>query len=54
MPQLNPTPWFFIFTLVWLILLFLLKPTLTELKNTPQPQPNITKYMPNPWTWTWH
>nr|YP_010485135.1 ATP synthase F0 subunit 8 [Hemidactylus mandebensis]UVW80916.1 ATP synthase F0 subunit 8 [Hemidactylus mandebensis] len=54
MPQLLPAPWFTTLMTAWLIILFMMKPTLAHLTHvTPPP------YQPAPqpkdnWYWTWH
>nr|WNH22535.1 ATP synthase F0 subunit 8 [Polydactylus virginicus] len=54
MPQLNPSPWFFIFILSWTALLVVVLPkTLNYLfPNEPTLQ-SAEKTKQDPWTWPW-
>nr|YP_009175976.1 ATP synthase F0 subunit 8 [Batrachoseps nigriventris]ALI30675.1 ATP synthase F0 subunit 8 [Batrachoseps nigriventris] len=54
MPQLNPGPWLFIFTVSWLIYLFILTPKTANLKvlNEPAAQ-NFNANTTQPWNWPW-
>nr|BCO16520.1 ATPase subunit 8 [Gehyra marginata] len=52
MPQLNPSPWFFMFMTLWLITL-MLKPIMTSLTHIDPPKPHQPHHQPNSWTWTW-
>nr|AGZ18916.1 ATP synthase F0 subunit 8 [Caudacaecilia cf. asplenia ZRC 1.12502] len=54
MPQLNPSPWFLIFMLTWMIL----TTTITAKTMKHQPMNDIltedrTKTT-SPWNWPWH
>nr|YP_009538224.1 ATP synthase F0 subunit 8 [Prodotiscus insignis]AYN73730.1 ATP synthase F0 subunit 8 [Prodotiscus insignis] len=54
MPQLNPTPWFFIMLLSWLSFSLLIQPKLITFTCTNLPSnkaKTITKT--SPWTWPW-
>nr|ABY73868.1 ATPase 8 [Petrosaurus mearnsi] len=55
MPQLNPSPWFFILTMTWTVLMIIfLNKTLTMLHpNTPTESYLETKHL-FPWTWPWY
>nr|AAP75251.1 ATP synthase 8 [Chromis retrofasciata]AAP75253.1 ATP synthase 8 [Chromis retrofasciata] len=55
MPQLNPSPWFLILMLSWVVFLTLLPPkVLTHLSpNEPAPQ-NTKKPQMGSWNWPWH
>nr|AAP75201.1 ATP synthase 8 [Chromis agilis]AAP75203.1 ATP synthase 8 [Chromis agilis]WNH20637.1 ATP synthase F0 subunit 8 [Chromis agilis] len=55
MPQLNPSPWFLILVLSWLVFLTLLPPkVLAHLSpNEPAPQSTETPQMES-WNWPWH
>nr|YP_009092654.1 ATP synthase F0 subunit 8 [Eremias multiocellata]AIR12491.1 ATP synthase F0 subunit 8 [Eremias multiocellata] len=52
MPQLNPSPWFMIFLLIWMTFFILL----TKVLKT-HPKPTLTQYHHQPytdlWTWPW-
>nr|AMB36474.1 ATP synthase F0 subunit 8 [Brachygobius kabiliensis] len=54
MPQLNPSPWFFILTFSWMIFLALAIPKTLNHKfpNNPTPQSTLTPKVNN-WTWPW-
>nr|AOS51664.1 ATP synthase F0 subunit 8 [Istiblennius dussumieri] len=55
MPQLNPAPWFMIFTLSWLVFLIIIPPKVLahSFPNEPSPtsaeKPEVT-----PWNWPWY
>nr|YP_009024534.1 ATP synthase F0 subunit 8 [Ciconia nigra]AAT72182.1 ATP synthase F0 subunit 8 [Ciconia nigra]AHH80553.1 ATPase subunit 8 [Ciconia nigra]AUW55345.1 ATP synthase F0 subunit 8 [Ciconia nigra]QGM79900.1 ATP synthase F0 subunit 8 [Ciconia nigra] len=54
MPQLNPSPWFSVMLLSWLILLLIIQPKLLSFTTTNQPSntlPTTTKT--TSWTWPW-
>nr|YP_097262.1 ATP synthase F0 subunit 8 [Hydromantes brunus]AAU20712.1 ATP synthase F0 subunit 8 [Hydromantes brunus] len=54
MPQLNPDPWFFIFTTSWLVYLVLLMSKTSNFKQSNEPtMQNISKSKPQPWNWPW-
>nr|ACH99447.1 ATP synthase F0 subunit 8 [Dibamus novaeguineae] len=54
MPQLNPSPWLFIFLLSWSMLLLVLKTKTLQLTphNTPS-LPNQQTLATAPWNWPW-
>nr|YP_009651382.1 ATP synthase F0 subunit 8 [Sitta himalayensis]QDA21615.1 ATP synthase F0 subunit 8 [Sitta himalayensis] len=54
MPQLNPSPWFFIMITSWLALTLIIQPKLLSFLST-NPLPNKTPKPTNttPWTWPW-
>nr|YP_003002168.1 ATP synthase F0 subunit 8 [Hemidactylus frenatus]ACS37287.1 ATP synthase F0 subunit 8 [Hemidactylus frenatus] len=54
MPQLNPAPWFLTLLTTWLIMLLLLKPTLTLM--TPMKPPTMLRQSctTRHWDWTWY
>nr|ADW93342.1 ATPase 8 [Brachymeles boulengeri boulengeri] len=54
MPQLNPSPWFFILLLSWTILLLIFKTK--TLMSTPHNNPTLTDLTTThmtPWNWPW-
>nr|YP_001165429.1 ATP synthase F0 subunit 8 [Chlamydosaurus kingii]ABK53968.1 ATPase subunit 8 [Chlamydosaurus kingii]ABK53981.1 ATPase subunit 8 [Chlamydosaurus kingii]ABK53994.1 ATPase subunit 8 [Chlamydosaurus kingii] len=51
MPQLNPSPWFFVMVITWMTMILLItKLTTTQTHTTPTktPKPNYTQS-----TWPW-
>nr|YP_009944809.1 ATP synthase F0 subunit 8 [Rhegmatorhina hoffmannsi]QOD97048.1 ATP synthase F0 subunit 8 [Rhegmatorhina hoffmannsi] len=55
MPQLNPSPWFFIMLTSWLTFSLVLQPKLMSFKSTNLPSNktvHTTKSTPWPWPWT--
>nr|AFI98305.1 ATPase subunit 8 [Ploceus cucullatus] len=54
MPQLNPSPWFFIMLASWLTFSFVIQPKLLTFV-TMNPPSSKTPTAPNttPWTWPW-
>nr|AEX10791.1 ATPase8 [Phrynosoma solare] len=54
MPQLNPSPWFFILLMTWtmLMLIFLNKTLILLFPNLPSQNQSKTK-PPTSWTWPW-
>nr|YP_010262430.1 ATP synthase F0 subunit 8 [Eremias nikolskii]UIX22835.1 ATP synthase F0 subunit 8 [Eremias nikolskii] len=52
MPQLNPSPWFMIFLLIWTTFFILLTKVL---KTDPCPAPTQHHHQPHTdlWTWPW-
>nr|YP_009477486.1 ATP synthase F0 subunit 8 [Garrulax albogularis]AOX13013.1 ATP synthase F0 subunit 8 [Garrulax albogularis] len=54
MPQLNPTPWFFIMLATWLTFTLIIQPKLLSFVST-NPPSNKTPatYSTTPWTWPW-
>nr|YP_010234506.1 ATP synthase F0 subunit 8 [Acanthodactylus guineensis]QTA72685.1 ATP synthase F0 subunit 8 [Acanthodactylus guineensis] len=52
MPQLNPTPWFFIFMMVWITLIMLLTKIIFN-KNPSLPVQQISTPNINFWIWPW-
>nr|Q9TBI5.2 RecName: Full=ATP synthase protein 8; AltName: Full=A6L; AltName: Full=F-ATPase subunit 8 [Opisthocomus hoazin]AAD56468.2 ATPase 8 [Opisthocomus hoazin] len=54
MPQLNPTPWFPIMMLSWLIFSLIIQPKLLLFTPTnPPSNKTTTTTRSNPWTWPW-
>nr|YP_007624687.1 ATP synthase F0 subunit 8 [Tachycineta stolzmanni]AEX37418.1 ATP synthase F0 subunit 8 [Tachycineta stolzmanni] len=52
MPQLNPTPWFFIMLISWLTFSLLIQPKLLTFLST-NPPSNKTPTAPTTSSWTW-
>nr|ADW93290.1 ATPase 8 [Brachymeles bonitae] len=54
MPQLNPSPWFFILLLSWVTLLLIFKTKiLTSTPHNPPMLPDMTTSHTTPWNWPW-
>nr|BBH37257.1 ATPase subunit 8 [Trimma caesiura] len=55
MPQLNPTPWFKIATLSWLVLLTIVLPLILArtTPNNPSPQGGRLLSKTDTWAWPW-
>nr|YP_636035.1 ATP synthase F0 subunit 8 [Lepisosteus osseus]ABF74791.1 ATP synthase F0 subunit 8 [Lepisosteus osseus] len=54
MPQLNPTPWFFILFLSWLTFLIILPSKIMEHSFTIEPTTqSVEKPNPEPLNWPW-
>nr|YP_007624648.1 ATP synthase F0 subunit 8 [Tachycineta thalassina]AEX37379.1 ATP synthase F0 subunit 8 [Tachycineta thalassina] len=54
MPQLNPTPWFFIMLISWLTFSLLIQPKiLTFLSTNPPSSKALTTPTTPSWTWPW-
>uniref|UniRef100_A0AB39A6G2 ATP synthase complex subunit 8 n=1 Tax=Ophisternon sp. b AFMS-2024 TaxID=3231494 RepID=A0AB39A6G2_9TELE len=54
MPQLNPTPWFFILIFSWFIFLFILMPKIITHTFPNEPLSKITNQIKTePWNWPW-
>nr|YP_007624635.1 ATP synthase F0 subunit 8 [Tachycineta bicolor]ADI46456.1 ATP synthase 8 [Tachycineta bicolor]AEX37366.1 ATP synthase F0 subunit 8 [Tachycineta bicolor] len=54
MPQLNPTPWFFIMLISWLTFSLLIQPkVLTFLSTNPPSNKTLTTPTTPSWTWPW-
>nr|YP_007375140.1 ATP synthase F0 subunit 8 [Geotrypetes seraphini]AAX58652.1 ATP synthase F0 subunit 8 [Geotrypetes seraphini] len=52
MPQLNPSPWFAMLMMTWMILLLLLMKT--NVHNTSNPMMSYSSTIKlNPWLWPW-
>nr|YP_010485122.1 ATP synthase F0 subunit 8 [Hemidactylus farasani]UVW80903.1 ATP synthase F0 subunit 8 [Hemidactylus farasani] len=54
MPQLHPAPWFMTLLTAWLIILFMMKPTLMHMNHISQPPHQPGPQSKNSWPWTWH
>nr|YP_009059831.1 ATP synthase F0 subunit 8 [Citharoides macrolepidotus]BAP58916.1 ATPase subunit 8 [Citharoides macrolepidotus] len=55
MPQLNPTPWLFIFLLSWVTFVFIIIPQTTTYTFPNEPTPLSTKALnPELWQWLWY
>nr|YP_009731548.1 ATP synthase F0 subunit 8 [Corvus dauuricus]QHQ98591.1 ATP synthase F0 subunit 8 [Corvus dauuricus] len=54
MPQLNPTPWFFIMLISWLTYSMIIQPKLLSFisMNPPLNKAQTTPAI-SPWTWPW-
>nr|YP_007624700.1 ATP synthase F0 subunit 8 [Tachycineta albilinea]AEX37431.1 ATP synthase F0 subunit 8 [Tachycineta albilinea] len=52
MPQLNPTPWFFIMLISWLTFSLLIQPKILTFLST-NPPSNKTPATPTTTSWTW-
>nr|QLX47396.1 ATP synthase F0 subunit 8 [Hirundo tahitica] len=54
MPQLNPTPWFFIMLISWLTFSLIIQAKIMTFLST-NPPSNKTPTPPSttPWTWPW-
>nr|QNS38346.1 ATP synthase F0 subunit 8 [Cisticola juncidis] len=54
MPQLNPSPWFFIMLISWLTFSMIIQPKILSMTS---PNPPSSKATPiastTPWTWPW-
>nr|ABX46780.1 ATPase subunit 8 [Batrachoseps gabrieli] len=54
MPQLNPSPWLFIFIMSWMIYLIILIPKVGNLKMLNEPMtPDTSVSTTQPWNWPW-
>nr|YP_009991886.1 ATP synthase F0 subunit 8 [Urocolius indicus]QNN84760.1 ATP synthase F0 subunit 8 [Urocolius indicus] len=55
MPQLNPSPWFFIMLTTWFTFTFIIQPKLLSFTNTnpPSNKPLTTTLKTTPWAWPW-
>nr|ADY86086.1 ATPase subunit 8 [Phelsuma laticauda] len=53
MPQLDPTPWLKTLTIIWLVLLFIVQPTVMKSRPINKPQPRHTNYKTTPWPYPW-
>nr|AAP41229.1 ATPase subunit 8 [Strongylura marina] len=55
MPQLNPTPWFAILLLTWLVFLIIIPPKIMThiFPNDPNTQ-SMENTKTETWTWPWH
>nr|QWS05653.1 ATP synthase F0 subunit 8 [Melanocharis striativentris] len=54
MPQLNPSPWFFIMLTSWLTYSLIIQPKiLTFLTMNPPSNKTTTTPSTNPWIWPW-
>nr|AEX66106.1 ATP synthase F0 subunit 8 [Emys orbicularis]QNJ33341.1 ATP synthase F0 subunit 8 [Emys orbicularis] len=54
MPQLNPNPWFLIFSSSWLMYTLILQPKISSYLLTNNPTNTHNKIMNlAPWTWPW-
>nr|YP_010411473.1 ATP synthase F0 subunit 8 [Eremias scripta]URN73145.1 ATP synthase F0 subunit 8 [Eremias scripta]URN73158.1 ATP synthase F0 subunit 8 [Eremias scripta] len=52
MPQLNPSPWFMIFLLIWIVFIMMLTKVLKAHPNLALTQHHHKSYT-NLWTWPW-
>nr|WAB69973.1 ATP synthase F0 subunit 8 [Tepuihyla edelcae] len=52
MPQLDPTPWFSILIVSWLILI-VFTPKVSKYLNLNDPNPQTYKGLNKPWSWPW-
>nr|YP_009469122.1 ATP synthase F0 subunit 8 [Phylloscopus proregulus]AVC55972.1 ATP synthase F0 subunit 8 [Phylloscopus proregulus]WJJ67682.1 ATP synthase F0 subunit 8 [Phylloscopus proregulus] len=54
MPQLNPSPWFFIMLITWFTFSFIIQPKLLTFVSTNPPSSKTpTTSDISPWTWPW-
>uniref|UniRef100_A0A7D7FB09 ATP synthase complex subunit 8 n=1 Tax=Ophisternon candidum TaxID=2267221 RepID=A0A7D7FB09_9TELE len=54
MPQLNPSPWFMILIISWLVFLTILPPKIMSHTFPNTPQPKIMELSKTePWNWPW-
>nr|ADW93402.1 ATPase 8 [Brachymeles muntingkamay]ADW93406.1 ATPase 8 [Brachymeles muntingkamay]ADW93410.1 ATPase 8 [Brachymeles muntingkamay] len=54
MPQLNPSPWFFILLLSWAVLLLIFKSkVLTSTPHNNPTAPDLADSHTTPWNWPW-
>nr|QZL31421.1 ATP synthase F0 subunit 8 [Potamotrygon boesemani]QZL31423.1 ATP synthase F0 subunit 8 [Potamotrygon boesemani] len=54
MPQLNPNPWFMIFTFAWAFFLIIMpNKVMSHLFNNSPIMESTKKPQPNPWNWPW-
>nr|ADW93454.1 ATPase 8 [Brachymeles pathfinderi]ADW93458.1 ATPase 8 [Brachymeles pathfinderi] len=54
MPQLNPSPWFFILLLSWAVLLLIFKTkVLISMPHNNPMLPDLTTSHTTPWNWPW-
>nr|YP_003345389.1 ATP synthase F0 subunit 8 [Myroconger compressus]BAI53228.1 ATPase subunit 8 [Myroconger compressus] len=55
MPQLDPSPWFFILLFSWAVFLLIIPTKIMAFTFSNKPNPQTTKSTkPNPWNWPWH
>nr|AAY68115.1 ATPase 8 [Callisaurus draconoides crinitus] len=55
MPQLNPSPWFLILLMTWLMLMIIyLNKTLNIMYPNPPIKQQSEKKNQTPWTWPWY
>nr|BAK64130.1 ATPase subunit 8 [Protanguilla palau] len=55
MPQLIPTPWFYILVFSWMVFTAILPTKVMAHKFNNEPNPQTTeKPLPLPWNWSWH
>nr|YP_009111924.1 ATP synthase F0 subunit 8 [Egretta sacra]AHN95809.1 ATP synthase F0 subunit 8 [Egretta sacra] len=54
MPQLNPSPWFFILLMSWSVFSLIIQPKLLSFATTnpPSTKPKVTPKT-TPWAWPW-
>nr|YP_010587538.1 ATP synthase F0 subunit 8 [Mordacia mordax]YP_010587551.1 ATP synthase F0 subunit 8 [Mordacia praecox]WAB46095.1 ATP synthase F0 subunit 8 [Mordacia mordax]WAB46108.1 ATP synthase F0 subunit 8 [Mordacia praecox] len=54
MPQLNPSPWFSLLIVSWLVILFIMMPSILshQTQNTISTQQKTKQEQPL-WTWPW-
>nr|AMR36548.1 ATP synthase F0 subunit 8 [Eremias grammica] len=52
MPQLNPSPWFMVFMLIWTTFFIQLTKVLKTYPNL-TPMPHHHEHHKNLWTWPW-
>nr|ALN11493.1 ATP synthase F0 subunit 8 [Pristimantis fenestratus] len=53
MPQLNPSPWFYIMLSTWILLILITPIKITQLRYLNHPLPKTTLYINKPWLWPW-
>nr|YP_007316796.1 ATP synthase F0 subunit 8 [Lechriodus melanopyga]AEC33153.1 ATP synthase F0 subunit 8 [Lechriodus melanopyga] len=53
MPQLNPSPWFFIFIVSWVIFILISLIKVSSFYFPNNPSPKHYKNLNSTWTWPW-
>nr|YP_010131784.1 ATP synthase F0 subunit 8 [Leptodactylus fallax]QPZ94304.1 ATP synthase F0 subunit 8 [Leptodactylus fallax] len=53
MPQLDPTPWFFILVTSWFIFITMTTAKVSKYHHLNNPSPQAFKGLSKPWTWPW-
>nr|ADE18796.1 ATPase-8 [Heloderma suspectum] len=54
MPQLNPSPWFYILMSAWISLFTLVFTKILYISHNNPMTLNTYKYKSDPWIWPWH
>nr|AGN71476.1 ATP synthase F0 subunit 8 [Pristimantis thymelensis] len=53
MPQLNPSPWFFILLLSWFLLIVIMPIKITGFHHLNDPSLKTHQPLNKPWPWPW-